>query len=68
MISNEQLQKIAEVRAKSQAGTVSLEEYKEAIRIMRGDRIAAASATATRRASTTVASADSLLDDLMGGA
>lgn len=68
MISNEQLQKIAEVRAKSQAGTVTLEEYKEAIQIMRGDRVAAASATATRRTAAAAPSADSLLDDLMGGA
>lgn len=70
MISQEQFQYISTIRAKSLSGTVTIEEYKEAIRIMRGDRLAAAqSGDAAKRAKAKkeIPSADALLDDMMGG-
>jgi len=71
MMSQQEIQYLNEIRMKSLAGTATQEEYKEAIRLMRGSRVAAAtsaSETAKRiRAKKEIPSADSLLDDLMGG-
>lgn len=70
MISPQQIQYLSSIRAKSLAGTVTLDEYKEAIKIMRGDRQAAAqSGDAAKRAKAKkeIPSVDTMLDDLMGG-
>lgn len=59
--------RIAQLRAKAEAGTANLEDYKEAVRLIKGDRTHAhiASETARRsKAKAAVPSADDMLDEL----
>lgn len=66
--SPEQQSKIAELQAKSLAGTLTLEEMREAIRLMRQGRRSAAE-TSTKKASRAkgpAKSADDLLSELGG--
>ena len=56
-------------RAKCADGTMTLEDYREAIKALRGDRIAAASQSAsarTKRAKAEIPHADDLLGELEG--
>lgn len=67
MIQNaEQVNKIAELRAKSAAGTLTLEEMREAITIMRQGRRTAAETKKVSKAKTPAKSADALLAELGG--
>lgn len=68
MIQNaEQINKIAELRMKSAAGTLTLEEMREAITIMRqGRRTAVDTAKKSSKAKTPAKSADALLAELGG--
>lgn len=61
--------KIAEWRARAAAGTLSLDDMKEAIRAMRQGRLGAATASDSAqraRAKRVVKSADEMLDELGG--
>lgn len=61
--------KLAEWRRKTQDGTISLEEMKEAIVVLRQGRVAAAAASATAKRKTAakvIPSADDLLNELDG--
>ena len=66
MFENSQ-QRLQELRAKSREAPLSLEEVREAIKIMRGDRerAAAVSATSKARKAPAASSAD-LLSELEG--
>ena len=69
MISPELLAKIALWRQKAIEGTLTLEEQKEAIRVMRADRRnAATSSEGARRkkAKAEIGSADDMLGELKG--
>ena len=68
-MSPEVQQRLAILRAKSQAGDINLDEYREAIRLMRADRqtaqTASANSTARRKvAKAEIKSADEMLDEL----
>lgn len=66
-MSPEVLQRISILRAKSLDGSMTLEDAKEAIRLIRGDRRgAAASSDSARRAKAkaSIKSADEMLDEL----
>ena len=68
-ISPETASKIAVWRAKSADGTLTIEELREAIKIMRQDRISAAHASATSRqakAKTVIPAAADLLSAMKG--
>lgn len=59
--------KLAEWRRKTQEGTISLEEMKEAIIVLRQGRVAAAAASATAKRKTAakvIPSAEDLLGEL----
>jgi hypothetical protein len=70
LLSPEMLNKVAEWRAKSAAGTLTLDEMREAIVIMRGNRISAAKTAASSPSSKAkkgpARSADDLLGELEG--
>lgn len=59
----EVLNKLAEWRARATAGTLTLDEMREAIRMMRGNRLSAASA-AGKSAKKPLRSADEMLSEL----
>ena len=66
--SLETQQKIAVWRQKAQEGTLTLEEMRQAVEIMRGDRKnsahAAASGARRAKAKAAIPSADDMLDEL----
>lgn len=65
MLSPETLSKFAEWRRKSNDGTITIEEQREAVNALRGDRRTAETPTKTSRASKAPArSSDDLLGDL----
>lgn len=65
MISPELMNQISHWRAKAVAGTLSLDEMRQAVVAMRQGRVAAAQASAATKAPKRVArSADDLLADL----
>ena len=67
MISPELSAKIVEWRQKSLDGTITIEEQREAIKLMREGRMAAAQASSTAKRKKAVAeikSADDMLDEL----
>ena len=66
MMSPELQAKIALWQQKALAGTLTLEEQREAIRLMRADRITASVTTKTSRSKAPARSADDLLGDLVG--
>jgi hypothetical protein len=69
MISPELSAKIAVWRQKSLDGTITIEEQREAVRLMREGRLAAAqasSASKRTKAKAEVPSADDLLNELDG--
>ena len=58
--------KVAEWRHKAAMGTITVEEMIEAIKVVRGGRLAAAQASTTAKKATAkkvIVDADSLLDD-----
>lgn len=62
--------RIAAIRAKEAAGTLTLEDMKEAIQLIRAGRVSAArssDAAKRTRAKKEIKSADALLDELTGG-
>jgi hypothetical protein len=66
-VSPEVTARLAQIKQKSVDGTATLEDYKEAVTLMRGDRQGAAMASETSRrskAKAAVPSADSMLDEL----
>jgi hypothetical protein len=71
-MSPESIAQLAILREKSRAGTITLEEQKEALRIMREDRVAAATTSAKSKARKSDAAAkkaissDDLLSELEG--
>lgn len=61
--------RVTEWRAKAQAGTLTVEEMREAIKVLRAGRVSAAFASETARrkkAKAVVPSADDLLSELGG--
>jgi DNA-binding transcriptional MerR regulator len=64
---NQSQERLQELRSKSREAVLSLEEVREAIKLMRGDRerAAAVSATSKARKAPTAATAD-LLSELEG--
>lgn len=69
MYSPEIQVKISQWRTKALAGTLTIEEMKEAVRLMRGDRHAAlvtSDASKRKKAKKQVKSADELLGELDG--
>lgn len=67
VISPETQAKLAQWRAKALDGTLTLEEMKEAVKFLRGDRIGAAHASAAskrKRAIAEIPSADDLISEL----
>lgn len=68
-MSPEVVSKIAHWRAKAANGTLTADEMREAIAVLRADRVGAAVASATSKASKVKApppDASSLLDELEG--
>lgn len=66
-ISNETLAKISVWRAKAADGTITREDYKEAIRLLRADRLtaqAASDSSRRSRARAAIPSADDMLAEL----
>lgn len=67
-VSPEMQTKIVDWRAKCLAGTITLDEMREAIKALRANRIAAATASAkslkTGKKKAPAQSADSMLDEL----
>ena len=60
-------QKLADYRRKAADNTITLDEMREAVKLMRQGRVAAAAAstaTARKKASTPAVNSDSLLDEL----
>lgn len=57
MISQETQMKLAEYRQKSVAGTITTEEMKDAIRLMRAERVGAYQVSAASRATKSAAKA-----------
>lgn len=64
MQSPELQNKIAQWRARAIAGTLSLEETRQAIIDLRGDRKSAVAASSTRKTKAAPQSVDSMLDEL----
>ena len=65
--SPETLARIAQLRAKCTEGTATLEEMKEAVKLLRGDRRTAASAgdgAKRAKAKAVIPSADDMLSEL----
>ena len=61
--------RISALRSKAEAGTATLDDYREGVRLMRGDRVGAAGASEKSRrvkAKAEVKSADAMLDELEG--
>lgn len=56
-LTPEAIQRMAELREKSRNNTLTMEELKESIEMLRGDRIAAHGASATSKARTATAKA-----------
>lgn len=68
-MSPEVVQRLNILRAKSNDGTITTQEYQEAIRLMRADRVSAqhasANSTARKKApKAEIKSADEMLDEL----
>lgn len=57
-------QRIAELRQKAREGTMTLDDMKEGIQILRGERLAMPPAKSASRSKTPTASADDLLSEL----
>jgi hypothetical protein len=70
MYSSETQMKIAELRTKSREGTLTMEEVREAIKLLRGDRVAAAATSAKSRTAKAAGKVkpdgDALLGELEG--
>lgn len=68
MLTPEVQSKLAEYRSKSSAGTLTQEEMKDAIILLRGSRMLAAQAAKSSRSKSKAParSADSLLEELGG--
>lgn len=67
MLTPEVQSKIAEYRSKSSAGTLTIDEMKDAIRLLRGNRMLAAEQSKSSKSKKAPArSADALLDELGG--
>jgi len=66
VISPELQSRVQVWRQKANAGTLSIDEMREAIAALRGGRLAAANATKTTRAKGPAKSADDLLTELEG--
>jgi len=68
-VSPEFMNKMAQWRAKTADGTMTIEEYKEAITFLRGDRraaVAASAASRRKKAKKEVKSAEEMLAELGG--
>lgn len=66
MISPELQSKIAHWQQKAVAGTLTMEEQREAVRLIRGDRINAGTAAASSAKKRPAKSAEDLLSELGG--
>lgn len=67
--SPELLNKLAELRAKTAAGTITLDEMREAIKLLRGSRVSAqdaAKASKTKSTKSGPVDAAGLLNELSG--
>jgi uncharacterized protein YnzC (UPF0291/DUF896 family) len=64
MISPETQQRIDELRQKSRDNTITREEMREALTLMRGDRVRAAATSKTSRAKKQPVNSDNLLSEL----
>lgn len=68
LLSPEDQAKIAIIRAKNEAGTATVEDFKDFIRTLRQGRNASIASAAVRRtkAKAAVPNADDLLNDMLG--
>jgi hypothetical protein len=66
MLSPEAHSRLAALREKSNANTITLEEMQEALRILREGRQSAVQASATSKARKATRSADDMLSELGG--
>jgi len=69
MLTAESQARITQLRAKSSDGSITLEEMREAVRLIRGDRVSAQTASDSSkrsRAKAEIKSADEMLDELTG--
>lgn len=66
MLSPEAQTRISELRAKSNAGTITLDEMKEVVRLMREGRASSIDAQAKTKAKKATRSADDMLSELGG--
>ena len=64
MVSSETQERIAELRIKSRENTLTIEEMREAIALMRVDRVHAEAVSKTSRAKKGPVNSDDLLSEL----
>ena len=63
-MSPEAASRIQQLREKAKLGQLSLDEYREAIKVLREDRVTIAAAKKTAKAKLTTANVDDLLSEL----
>ena len=63
-MSPEAASRIQQLREKAKLGQLSLDEYREAIKVLREDRVTIATAKKTAKAKLTTANVDDLLSEL----